>query len=373
MANKSFQFDTGIDLGPFFTKSLIEAIEPKGTRKQRQEQAALATLAELQPMVSKLPESEKKDFYNRFFRSFGVYKAPWIRGIFGAGDEPILPLPEGSREESRYVTGPLGIGGRMQKQYIIPQMEPYKFAREQLPPLMPPERVAELKSFGLTDADVRDLLKEQPSILKMVMSASRIYNQAKSEGKSHEEALNTLGELRVPYEDYLADRQLKKQSIESGIRAKEEHAELGKEREKRLGEEGRARTAFHQGQLAIAKDREARLSKNSNLADGAKNQKDLLSLAQKAFSDDRRMAISHNRLELDKQVKAQMMGETYIRNDIPIPLDFEDWLDNDGRAFKARFQQLGGEAGVEGEGAIPQPPPVQRKSKVKTFEGKYSL
>jgi hypothetical protein len=364
-SGSTFQIDTGLDIGPFLTKSLIEAIEPKGTRKQRQEQEALAKLAELQPMVSKLPETEKKDFYNRFFQAYGVYKAPWIRGMFGAGEEPILPLPTGAQEITRPMTGMFG--KRDVKGVYIPKIEPFTFPREELPPLMPPSKVKELKSFGLTDEDIRDLLKEQPSQLKMVLSASRLYTQAKQQGKSHEEALNALGELRAPYEDYLQDRQLKKQQIEAGITAKGEAAYIQREREKRLTEEGKVKKAYMEGQIELRRRQETRISKNADLARQAKTQQDLLSLAQKAFAEDRRAAISQNRLELDKAVKAQMMGETYLRNEVTIPLDFDDWLANDGRAFQERFKQMGG-----GEGGAPGgvPPIIDKK---KAFGQKWGL
>jgi len=368
-------FEVGTALNPyiaqFLVKSLVEAIEPKGSRKQRHEQEALAKLAEYQPMVSKLPESEKKDFYNKFFGAYGMSEPPWLRGLFGAGPEPVLPLPEGSVEKGRFVKGPFRIGGRMQTQYIIPQTKPFKFEREEPAPLMPPSKVRELKSFGLTDEDIRDLLKEQPSQLKMVMSASKLYSQAKAAGKSDEEALNSLGELRAPYEDYQHDRELKKQQIEAGVTAKGESSYIAREREKRLTEEGKVKKSYMEAQIEIARGRELRLSKNTALASQAKNQQALLALAQKAFAEDRRTAIAQNRLELDKAVKAQMMGETYLRNEIPVPLDFEDWLENDGRAFRERFKQLGGEEGATPPGA--GPPPAQSLEKRKGFEKRHGL
>jgi len=277
--------------------------------------------------------------------------------LFGAGPEPVLPLPEGSTEKGQFVKGPLGIGGRMQTVYTIPKPGPFKFEREEPAPLMPPSKVRELKSFGLTDEDIRDLLKEQPSQLKMVMSASKLYSQAIAAGKPHEEALTALGELRAPYEDYLQDRELKKQQIEAGVTAKGESSYIAREREKRLTEEGKTKKSYMEAQIDISRARELRLSKNAGLASQAKNQQALLALAQKAFAEDRRTAIAQNRLELDKAVKAQMMGETYLRNEIPIPLDFEDWLENDGRAFKERFRQLGG--GEEITPSTPSQPSVR--------------
>lgn len=115
-----------------------------------------------------------------------------------------------------------------------------------------------------------------------------------------------------------------------------------------MTDEGKVKRTYMEAQIDIDGAREARLAKNAGLASQAKNQQALLALAQKAFAEDRRAAITQNRLELDKAVKAQMMGETYLKNEIPVPLDFNDWLENDGRAFRERFQQLGG-----GEGAPP--------------------
>jgi hypothetical protein len=47
-------------------------------------------------------------------------------------------------------------------------------------------------------------------------------------------------------------------------------------------------------------------------------------------------------------------------------------LDNDGRAFKERFRQLGGEeGGVTPPGAVP--PPAQRLDKQKAFEKRHGL
>ena len=207
--------------------------------------------------------------------------------------------------------------------------------------------------------------------MKMVMSASKLYSQAKKEGKSHEEALDALGELKAPYEDYLQDRELKKQQIEAGVTAKGESAYIAREREKRLTEEGKVKKSYMEAQIEIARGRELRLSKNAGLASQAKNQQALLALAQKAFAEDRRTAIAQNRLELDKAVKAQMMGETYLRNEIPVPLDFEDWLENDGRAFRERFKQLGGEEGATPPGA--GPPPAQSLEKRKGFEKRHGL
>lgn len=371
MPGSSWKIDTGIDLGPFFTKSLIEAFTPKAIRKQSQEQEALAKLAELHPMVSKLPEGEKKDFYNRFFQAYGIYRAPWIRGIFGAGEEPILPLPEGTREQDQFAKGPLGIGGRMQKQWITPEVKPFSFAREEPAPLMPLVHERELRSWGFSTEDIRDLLKREPSQQQMIAKAQKIYSQAIKEGRPHEEALDATGNLRTTYEDYLQDRQLKKQQIEAGVAAKGETAYIQKEREKRLTEEGKVKKTYMEAQISIRRAQEARLSKNADLARQAKTQQDLLALAQKAFAEDRRAAISQNRLELDKAVKAQMMGETYLRNEVTIPLDFDDWLVNDGRAFQERFKQLGGGEGVTPPGAVP--PAAQGLEKRKAFERRYGL
>jgi len=367
-------FEVGTALNPYlaqlFVKTLVETLEPKGTRKQRHEQEALAKMAEYQPMVSKLPESEKKDFYNRFFRAYGMSEAPFVRGLFGAGPEPILPLPEGSTEKGQFVRGPLGVGGRMQTQYTIPKPGPFKFEREEPELLMHPSRVAELKRWNFTDEDIRDLMKKEPSQQQLIVKGQKLYSQARRQLKSHEEALESLGDLRVPYEDYLDDRALRKQRIEAEVTAKGESAYIAREREKRQTEESKVKKSYMEAQIDIARARELRLSKDAGLASQAKNQQTLLALAQKAFAEDRRAAIAQNRLELDKAVKSQMMGETYLRNEIPIPLDFEDWLENDGRAFKERFRQLGGEEGVTSEKV---PPPAQRLEKRESFEKRHGL
>lgn len=128
MGSGTTSFSTGIDLGPFFTQSLIEAFTPKAIRKQQQEQIALEKLAQLESRIAKLPEDEKNAYRNLLFRSYGVYHPPWIRQAFGAGEEAVLPLPEGAAEIKRPMVGPFGIGKKDVRGVYVPETGPFKFS-----------------------------------------------------------------------------------------------------------------------------------------------------------------------------------------------------------------------------------------------------
>ena len=371
-------FETGIKLGPFFTQSLIEAFTPKAIRKQQQEQVALENLARLQPMVSKLPEAEKKDFYNKYFQAFGIYHPPWIRQAFGAGEEAVMPLPEGAAEIKRPMAGPFGIGKKNVRGVYVPRGEPFKFAEQ---PLLSEGREAELtgiaKKYGfeaphhIREAVTGKALSREEQLDEILDRGGKQVDAwftanptaSREDPKAVAQAVSSIKEpgLRRTYSDYVAGKDLTKLRIESEVAAKGERAKLGKEESARKRERDKALGDYQRAQIEIARARELRLGKNSALAQTAKDKNQLLALAQKAFAEDRRAAISHNRLELDKAVKAQTLGETYIRNEVPVSIDFEDWLATDGRAFYARLSQLGegGEAPPGGAGA----PPVSESPK----------
>jgi hypothetical protein len=369
-------FEVGTALNPYlaqlFVKTLIDTFEPKGTRKQRHEQEALAKLAEYEPRVSKMTESGKKDFYNQFFRAYGMSEAPFIRGLFGAGPEPILPLPEGSTETGRFVKGPLGIGGRMQTQYIIPKPGPFKFEREEPELLMPPSRERELRSWDFTTEDIKDLMKREPSQQQMIIKGQRLYSQAIQAGKSPEEALASLGDYKISYENYLEDRAQKKEEGESRQEERAERSDIRRKEQTRKEKRDAAVERFEGEKLLLLKQREVRLSKNTELAKSTNDKFKMFKLAQDTFIADRRASILHNRLELDRWSKSQAMGEVYLRKEIDFPDRFEDWLMDEGRPFQERFRQLGvGEEGVTPPGA--GPPPAQRIDKNRAFDEKHGL
>lgn len=385
----SFEFGTALNpyMAQLIVRTLVDTLEPKGTRKQRHQQEALAKLAEYQPMVSKLPETEKKDFYNRFFRAYGMSEAPFFRGLFGAGPEPVMPLPEGSTEKGQFVKGPLGIGGRMQTVYTIPQPGPFKFAET---PLLSESAEAEIrkgaKAQGLSDEEIEDLVQDARTKKISPWSSSAkfleqrtlgrgvkwIQNYIDKTGATEEEALAALKKARPDIGTMVEEHQSKLKSdleYRQALKGVKEREVTVKEEDSRRKERERVqRQQQFDVRMTLEKQRELRLGANQKLALGQKDTAGVLDAAQKAFALYSRNVNEHNRLELLKEKQSIFSETPYMRMDLPRP-DWESWLLDEGAAFGERLRQLTGGASQPGGG----PPAAQNLEKRKSFEKRHGL
>src|SRR4030042_6215553 len=96
---RQIEIGGGSVLAPLLIKVISEALIPKEAQKAQHRQMALAALAGYQPTISGLPQEEKENFYNQFFRAYGMYQPrSSLRRLFGASPEPVIPLPKGATE-----------------------------------------------------------------------------------------------------------------------------------------------------------------------------------------------------------------------------------------------------------------------------------
>lgn len=383
-----FQIDTGIDLGPWFTQSIVEAIIPKAIRKQSQEQAALSKLADLAPEIAKLSEEDKKAFGNWFFRAHGIYQPPWIRGLFGAGKEPILPLPEGAREEHKFVPGFLGLGGRVQKQYILPPLKPIEFAGA---PLLSSAAEAEIrrgaKAQGLGDEEIEDIV--QDARMKKVSPWSTsvkffeqrtvgrgekwIQNYMRQTGATKEAAVDALMKERPDvgalYKEHISRLETDIEYRKALTEAKGREVGVKEEAERRKERERIQRQQQFETRMQFEKQRELRVGANQKAALEQKNEAGVLDAAQKAFTIYSRNINEHNRLEMLKEKQSIFSETPYLRMELPRP-DWESWLLDEGAVFGERLRQLRGGGAAPG---VTPPPGASRIEKNQTFDEKHGL
>jgi len=344
-------FETGIDLGPWLTQTLVESLTPKRIRKQAAEQTALEKLAELQPAISKLPEDEKEQFYRHFHEAYGFYQPPLLRGIFGAGEEPILPLPKGSRTERRVVSGPLGLIKRMQTNYIVPTPETMKFSE---PVTLSPQKEAELSTFADKyypgDEDAKAAILREAATGRWTTADERTaatlrraevkLQELMAGGLTEEEAIQRLPlPLQNIYRQTVEKRKVEKglaESLEEDRVARQREA---KERETRLKLEGEQRIAFRRAQLDLLNRKQKFLEENTKAAQSAKNSDQLMKNAHSAFSNYRNFVVKWNGEETTKEKQALMAGRDYLPNYLPVPT-WEGWLADEGAEFQRRSAEL---------------------------------
>ena len=349
-------FETGIDLGPWLTQTLVESLTPKRIRKQAAEQNALEKLAELQPAISKLPEDEKEQFYRHFHEAYGFYQPPLLRGLFGAGEEPILPLPKGSRTERRMVSGPLGLIKRMQTNYVTPAPETLKFSEAVA---LSPQKEAELSAFADRyypgDEDAKAAILREAATGRWTTVDERTaatlrraevkLQELMAGGLTEEEAIPRLPlALQNIYRQTVEKRKVEKglaESLEEDRIARQKEA---REREARLKLEGEQRTILRKAQLDLLNRKQKFLEENTKAANSAKNADQLMKNAHSAFNNYYNFVIKWNNAEIAKEKQALMAGREYLRNDLPIPT-WERWLADEGSDFQRRFAELSSEKG----------------------------
>jgi len=356
-SGSTFQIDTGLDIGPFLTKSLIEAIEPKGTRKQRQEQEALAKLAELQPMVSKLPETEKKDFYNRFFQAYGVYKAPWIRGMFGAGEEPVLPLPTGAQEITRPMTGMFG--RKDVKGVYVPQVGPFKFTEA---PLLSEQKKSELLQFAkaqgydeeetnaLIEAATTGVPKSAAAIqANLLKRADRLIGDAMAGGKTREQAIETLPptlkrHIQEHEQEFQTKESLRKYQAEAALslaREREERPKIAREREARFAQQFKATMDLAGRKQAVVEQQAQRML---NLKTIDMQTRNYINIMKEKTQAQLRLLLQHNQ----QQMKFRETDPNFVpdfRDDSQIAGNWDD--------LYARVMSMQGVSGAAPEVAPP--------------------
>ena len=396
--SREWSFSTGA-LGPWLAQSFIEAVIPKAIRQQQQEQVALAKLAEFQQFASKLPEAERENFYNRFFRAFGVSQVPWVRGVLGEKPEPILPLPKGATYSKTGVEKTTtGMPVRVPQRLQIPPVQPFTFPRT---PLIAPEEEREIDAFVEKSypqeewEDAKAAIKRErvtgrwttadERTQAMVRRAEKLLqeDEQKFPGAVPDERVQRLPPgLRTIYKNYVAEREYKEEDVKS--RAYQRREGIRQTQEKIEGRRSyeQATLDLKKRQIALQEEKFRLTAKNATLARTAKSAGQALKMARDAFAADRRYAISQNKLELDKQKNAMMMGREYIPLNVPIP-GWDDWLANEGAPFLQAISDLqAGQPGVEGgvapsvPGAAPRPvtpPPTPPGSpgKSKAFQEIY--
>lgn len=171
---QSFNFEIGHpDLSAALAKDIIEAILPKETRKQAQQQLALEAIARSYPALSKMPREEREKLYSQvIFPAYGVYQPPTFRRLFGAKPESIFPLPAGAEEVPKEFEGvkmvtPTGKRRELKAGITLPPTRAFTFAPS---PLLQPEHEAELETqakalYPESPEDQQTWLKTQKTAL----------------------------------------------------------------------------------------------------------------------------------------------------------------------------------------------------------------
>lgn len=364
MAKSGFEIKLG-GFEPYLVESIIDALTPKAVRQQVMRQAALSSLARLQPIFDKLPEEERKNLYNKFFQAYGMAQPPFWRGLFGAKAEPILPLPEGTRVE--YVTKPSLFGKTTKPIYIFPEVKPHTFTPEEEKPLLSKSHKKELEEYyreaGYGPEEAKEAVLDvvtKPGKSEAVQKA-RIKERAinwmnkymQETGATKEEAREALNKKRpalgIMFGQIEEDEMWKKKVTESLITSREEKAAKDKEalaiREKEL-ERRKAVDEFNQAialrrqQFAeqVHQDRE----RNRSEAARAKDKTHLLSLMEKAYGRyvtriQKEVAEAHKMQIAFKKINPDYEMEE-LKPNIP---SFEEWLGTEGRPFLAAAQAFG--------------------------------
>ncbi len=371
-------FDTGIDLGPWFTEQLINTFTPKSVLKQSAEQQALARLAQLQPMISKLSDEDQKRFYNQFYQAFGTYQPQsLIRRALGAGEEPLLPLPEGTKEERQYVKGPLGIGGGFQKQYTFPTRKPLSFDE---PALLSPVHEAELRksaaAMGMSPESIEDYIGDIRA--KKVSLWSSLNKQLenlnvgrgtrwtqdymqKTPGATLPQAIEALKiakpELGGPFAEHVSTLETNKALKEATTAATTDRVTIAQQEADRKAWEGKERIRQTDLKIAQQKEQMANRERNRLIAGKATNEINLMKAMNSAYAIYQRGVIAHNIMEQKKVAESKFSDQPYIPF-IKDALDQQTWLQTEGSPFYEKMLEMQG--GVK-EGPL-APPPIRGQS-----------
>ena len=381
-----FQFDTGINVGPFFAQSLIDAMLPRALQKQHAEQVALAKLVEMQPTISKMPDEEKKNFYNHFFQSFGVYRPGWIRSIFGAGDEPVLPLPEGTTETSEFKKGLFGVGGGMQRQIITPERKPFSFPQE---PFLSIQHENELRTslekMGWSKEDINDTVARArekkfdiwgtstPALESRIYGrAARFIQDEMAQGATLEQAETKLEgtkpEVAALYRKFKEEADLRKRLKEATITKGVEDTAIKQQEADRKKLEGDRRDQMAQATLQFKREVSIRTAQNVRDAMLFNNEAALNRAANTAYATYMRGVLAHNERERRMANDARYSGVPYLPQ-IQDLMDEKMWLrSEEGMPFANKLNALPG-----GGGVTETPLPMQRIDKINKFEQKHGI
>jgi len=381
-----------IDLGgfePILIESIVDALTPKAVRHQALQQHALTALARLQPVFQDLPEADKKNLYNKFFRAYGMAQPAYWRGVFGAGPEPILPLPEGATVTEEGM--PPSLLGRLRRRtvYTLPEVRPHTFPDK---PLLSEQHETELvKSFkeaGMDEEEIKEALAEKKSGMgrtaaaqtgAMVQKALRWMNQFKltNPEATDEMALDALKRdrptLGIPYEMYKNEKELMgtyrktlTEDIKDRAKARETKAAFDKDKQKFYEQKVKADQDF--------RDRKFKAEQQNRVnAEKSKTADQLMRYAQTAyrnylqeFTEQRRQ---HDQMEVNMAklypdyVPARFTGDA---------LKFEDWLLSEGWMFGQRFHEIQSTGGVAPKPGESTPPTQQKpKSLLESMREKY--
>jgi len=386
--SQSFNFEIGHpDLSAALAKDIIEAVMPKESRKQAQQQLMLEAITRSYPALSQMPKEEREKLYSQvIFPGYGVYQPPTFRRLFGAKPETILPLPEGGieLEGATKVKSPFGRRSERPAGINLPQTGPFTFAPS---PLLQPEHETELetqakKLYPESPEDQQTWLKTQKTALmtkikptkeemlwETIERAERMidtYKQANPQA-TDEQAIAALPvNIRRRYQEHVEEaksRGLQREALteeSKGRKAeREERMKLLTGREKRLSQQQDWYQSFQEKRLGLQDQWKKLAARGKTPQQVYRDALTAYSLYSRNISSAER---SHNMMEMG----FAKLDPNYLPTRFSEPkLSFDDWLKSEGMMFYERILDMekgGGERkkGVEGEGApgvtpLPQP------------------
>ncbi|OFY39615.1 MAG: hypothetical protein A2Z69_00270 [Bacteroidetes bacterium RBG_13_44_24] len=241
---RNIGIDTRSVLAPLLIKVIGDALIPKEQQKVQQRQMALEALAHYQPTVSGLPQEEKENFYNQFFRAYGMYQPQSsLRRLFGASPEPVIPLPKGG--EMREHPGIFG-----QTVYTIPQAKPFGFKKA---PIFPEEHITEMKERGMGEEDISEAFETKvtgvkpPPSTKTLRKVARLRASGQSIPPDLEEEYNDLMRQKEIAENL---KKLQGEELVSKGEARKEKVALEKTRESRYADQFKQTMALNEKKFA---------------------------------------------------------------------------------------------------------------------------